>query len=82
VTQSCVGGRACWWGASRAARRVTRREGMLWLSWPKRTSGVATDVDENAVRHAGLSLDLVDVKICAVDETWSALKFVIPLKLR
>ena len=64
------------------ARRVMKREGMVWISWPKRASGRKTDVDENDVRHAGLALDLVDVKICAVDEVWSGLKFVIPVKLR
>ena len=68
--------------AIRDARRVMRRDGMVWVSWPKRSSGRKTDVDENIVRHAGLALDLVDVKICAVDEVWSGLKFVIPLKLR
>lgn len=64
------------------ARRVMKRDGMVWISWPKRSSGRKTDVDENDVRHAGLALDLVDVKICAVDEVWSGLKFVIPVKLR
>ena len=51
--------------------------GMIWVSWPKKASGVATDVTENVVREAGLAASLVDVKICAVDETWSGLKFVI-----
>lgn len=51
-------------------------EGMLWISWPKRSSGVITDIGETDVRRHGLSAGLVDVKICAVDETWSALKFV------
>ena len=64
------------------ARRVMKRDGMVWISWPKRSSGRKTEVDENDVRHAGLALDLVDVKICAVDEVWSGLKFVIPVKLR
>lgn len=64
------------------ARRVMKRDGMIWVSWPKRSSGRKTDVDENDVRHAGVALDLVDVKICAVDEVWSGLKFVIPVKLR
>jgi len=69
-------------GIIRSLRRSLATNGMLWVSWPKRASGVATDVDENVVRHAGLSLGLVDVKVCAVDETWSGLKFVIPIKLR
>ena len=68
--------------AIRDARRVMKRDGMVWVSWPKRSSGRQTDVDENIVRHAGLALDLVDVKICAVDGVWSGLKFVIPLRLR
>ena len=57
-------------------------DGMLWVSWPKRASGVATDVNENVVREIGLAAGLVDVKICAVDETWSGLKFVYRLKDR
>ena len=65
-----------------ALKEALAQDGMLWVSWPKKTSGVATDVDENLVRHSGLALGLVDVKICAVDEVWSALKFVIPLKRR
>jgi hypothetical protein len=50
--------------------------GMLWVSWPKKSSGVATDVDENVVREIGLSAGLVDVKVCAVTDVWSGLKFV------
>ena len=50
--------------------------GMLWISWPKKTSKVATDLTEDIVRGLGLPLGLVDVKVCAVDETWSGLKFV------
>lgn len=68
--------------AIRAARLIMKRDGMVWVSWPKKSSGRKTDVDENDVRHAGLALDLVDVKICAVDDVWSGLKFVIPVKLR
>ncbi len=56
--------------------------GALWVSWPKRTSGVATDLDEKVVRRAGLALGVVDVKGCAVDETWSGLKFVRRLRDR
>jgi hypothetical protein len=57
-------------------------DGMLWISWPKKTSGVATDLDENEVRRIGLEAGLVDVKVCAVNEIWSGLKFVIRLKDR
>ncbi len=56
--------------------------GSLWVSWPKRSSGVATDLDENVVRGIGLALGVVDIKVCAVDETWSGLKFVRRLKDR
>jgi hypothetical protein len=56
--------------------------GTLWISWPKKSSGVATDLDENVVRKLGLKAGLVDVKVCAVDETWSGLKFVFRLKDR
>jgi hypothetical protein len=56
--------------------------GMLWVSWPKKSSGVATDVDENIVRGIGLDAGLVDVKVCAVTEVWSGLKFVRRVKDR
>jgi len=56
--------------------------GMIWISWPKKASGKATDLDENIVRDAGLAVGLVDVKVCAIDETWSGLKFVVRLKDR
>jgi hypothetical protein len=56
--------------------------GMLWVSWPKKSSGVATDLDENVVRGIGLDAGLVDVKVCAVTEVWSGLKFVRRVKDR
>jgi hypothetical protein len=56
--------------------------GMLWVSWPKKSSGVTTDVDENVVRGIGLDAGLVDVKVCAVTEIWSGLKFVRRVKDR
>jgi hypothetical protein len=56
--------------------------GMLWVSWPKKSSGVATDVDENIVRRIGLDAGLVDVKVCAVTDVWSGLKFVRRVKDR
>jgi hypothetical protein len=62
--------------------RKMKPNGMLWVSWPKKTSGVPTDVNENLVREVGLAAGLVDVKICAVDEIWSGLKFVYRLKDR
>jgi hypothetical protein len=56
--------------------------GMLWVSWPKKASGMATDLNENEVRKIGLEAGLVDVKVCAVNEIWSGLKFVIRVKHR
>jgi hypothetical protein len=50
--------------------------GMLWIAWPKQSSGAPTDLNENVIRGIGLELGLVDVKVCAVDDTWSGLKFV------
>jgi hypothetical protein len=55
---------------------------MLWVAWPKRASGVKTDLTDNNVREHGLSTGLVDTKVCAIDETWSGLKFVIRVKDR
>ncbi len=48
--------------------------GMIWIAWPKKSSGVATDVTEDAVREVALPLGIVDVKVCAIDATWSGLK--------
>jgi DUF3052 family protein len=56
--------------------------GMLWVAWPKKSSGVRTDLSFNDVQTIGLDAGLVDVKICAVDEVWSGLKFVIRVKDR
>src|SRR5438270_12052942 len=56
--------------------RLLEPAGMLWISWPKKSSGVATDLDENVIREIGLAAGLVDVKVCAVTEVWSGLKFV------
>jgi hypothetical protein len=56
--------------------------GMLWVSWPKKSSGVASDLDESIVRGFGLDAGLVDVKVCAVTEVWSGLKFVRRVKDR
>ena len=54
-----------------------KQDGMIWISWPKKASKVATDVTEDVIREFALPLVLVDVKVCAVDETWSGLKLVI-----
>lgn len=56
--------------------------GLFWISWPKKAAKVATDLDGNVVRDIGLQNGLVDVKVCAVDEIWSGLKFVYRLKDR
>ncbi len=47
----------------------------LWVAWPKQSSGVATDINENDVRALGLDAGIVDIKVCAIDETWSGLRF-------
>lgn len=54
--------------------------GMIWISWPKKSAKVVTDLDENIVREIGLALGVVDVKVCAVSEIWSGLKFVYRVK--
>ena len=54
----------------------------LWIAWPKRASGVATDVTENTVREVALPTGLVDNKVCAIDQTWSGLRLVIRKELR
>jgi hypothetical protein len=63
------------------ARRLAPA-GMLWVSWPKKASGILTDLGENDVMRIGLAAGLVDVKVCAVNEVWSGLKFVIRVKDR
>lgn len=59
-----------------------RENGMIWISWPKKASKVETDLNGNIVREIGLNNGLVDVKVCAVDDIWSGLKFVIPVENR
>ena len=56
--------------------------GALWIAWPKKSSGKKTDLDENAIRAVGLAAGLVDNKVCAIDEVWSGLRFVIRVKDR
>jgi hypothetical protein len=65
-----------------ANRKNLSKNGMMWVSWPKKSSGVDTDLDENFIRDFGLKAGLVDVKVCAVNETWSGLKFVFRVKDR
>lgn len=65
-----------------ALQRALASAGMLWVSWPKRASGVPTDMTEDVVREVALARGLVDVKVCAVDNTWSGLKLVRRVKDR
>jgi hypothetical protein len=61
-----------------ACRKAIAPDGMVWVSWPKKSSGVTTDLTDIAVRQVALRSGLVDIKVCAIDEVWSGLKFVIP----
>ena len=65
-------------GKLRSYRAAIEPDGMIWVSWPKKSSGVATDLTDVVVRDTALPLGLVDIKVCAIDDTWSGLKFVIP----
>ena len=60
-----------------ALHRLTTKAGALWVAWPKRSSGVVTDLGETMVREFALANGRVDVKVCAIDDTWSGLKHVI-----
>ena len=62
--------------------RTMRPDAAVWVSWPKKSSGVPSDVSEDVIRAIALPLGMVDVKVCAVDETWSGLKLVIRKALR
>ncbi len=65
-----------------ALRKAMREDAALWVSWPKKSAKVPTDIGENTIRELALPLGLVDVKVCAVDETWSGLKLVVRRELR
>lgn len=56
-------------------KRMPAHGGMLWVAWPKKASRIVTDLSEDIVRGAGLSVGLVDTKVCAIDDTWSGLRF-------
>jgi len=58
-------------------RRAIAPDGVVWVSWPKKASGVPTDITEDTIRKLALPLGFVDIKVCAVDETWSGLKLMI-----
>jgi hypothetical protein len=64
------------WKEVRKLTEVLSPAGMLWACWPKKSSGVLSDLDEHGVRGIGLRAGLVDVKVCAISQTWSGLKFV------
>ena len=63
-------------------KQEIENNGIIWISWPKKTAKVETDLDGNLVREIGLNAGLVDIKVCAINEIWSGLKFVIPVKDR
>ena len=65
-----------------ALRQLIAPSGFIWVSWPKQAAKVETDVTEDVIREVALPLGLVDVKVCAVDETWSGLKLMIRKELR
>jgi hypothetical protein len=65
-----------------ALAETMETDGMLWIAWPKRASGRPTDLTEDVVRRVALERGLVDVKVCAIDDTWSGLKLVVRLKDR
>jgi len=62
--------------------KVLGPEGVIWVSWPKKASKVETDITEDTIRAVALPMGLVDIKVCAVDETWSGLKLVLRKELR
>ena len=66
----------------RVYKKEIKQNGMIWVSWPKKASKVPADVTEDTVRDRALKIGLVDIKVCAVDEVWSGLKLVIPVKDR
>jgi hypothetical protein len=68
--------------ALQTLRGKVRADGVVWVSWPKKSAKVATDITEETIREVALPLGFVDIKVCAVDETWSGLKLVIRKALR
>ena len=67
---------------AKALRQALTADAALWMSWPKKVSKVATDVSEDVIREVALPLGWVDVKVCAIDATWSGLKLVVRKELR
>jgi hypothetical protein len=66
---------------TRAAKKI-HPDGMVWIAWPKKASGIKTDLTEDTIRNFALEGIFVDVKVCAIDDTWSGLKLVIRKELR
>jgi hypothetical protein len=64
------------------ARRTLKPDAAIWVSWPKKASKVVTDITEDVIREVALPLGFVDIKVCAVDDTWSGLKLVVRKELR
>jgi hypothetical protein len=69
-------------GKLRSYRAAVAPDGMIWVSWPKKSARLATDLTDVVVRDTALPLGLVDIKVCAIDDIWSGLKFVIPKEQR
>jgi Protein of unknown function (DUF3052) len=65
-----------------ALRKAIEPDGGLWIAWPKRSSGVETDITEDTIRDVALPTGLVDNKVCAIDDTWSGLRLVVRRELR
>jgi len=68
--------------ALRTTLKRLKPDGMIWVSWPKKSSKVPTDITEDTIREVALPMGLVDIKVCAVDEVWSGLKLVLRKKTR
>ena len=82
VIHGFTASRAVLEGSAQALMEQIQRDGMVWLSWPKKASKVATDITEDVIREVVLPIGLVDVKVCAVSDIWSGLKLVIRKELR
>jgi hypothetical protein len=65
-----------------ALKKLLKQDGMIWASWPKKSSKIVADITEDKMRNYAIKIGLVDIKVCAVDEIWSGLKLVIPVKDR
>ena len=66
----------------RGARKTLKPDAAIWISWPKKSSKVPTDITEDVIREVALPMGFVDIKVCAVDDTWSGLKLVVRKELR